>query len=158
MATTVIDVLRRFLPSFLANAPPLCPAQWRAIWAITHCRTPVMGGHLYACDKCGRREFSYHSCNHRSCPQCGRGATAEWVQRELGKRIGAPYFMVTFTWKDRDNNDLIRTETIPGTEFVRRYLLHVLPRGMRSIRYYGFCHPAAKRNRERIRLHTGLPL
>ena len=36
MATTVIDVLRRFLPSFQASAPPLCPAQWRAIWAITH--------------------------------------------------------------------------------------------------------------------------
>ena len=36
-------------------------------------------------------------CNHRSCPQCGKDATAEWVERELGKRVGAPYFMVTFT-------------------------------------------------------------
>jgi hypothetical protein len=38
-----------------------------------------------------------HSCNHRACPQCGKQATAEWVERELGKRVGAPYFMVTFT-------------------------------------------------------------
>ena len=56
-----------------------------------------MGGHLHACGECGIREFAYHSCNHRSCPQCGRGATFEWVERELGKRVGAPYFMVTFT-------------------------------------------------------------
>jgi hypothetical protein len=42
-------------------------------------------------------ELAYHSCNHRACPQCGKAATAEWVERELGKRVGAPYFMVTFT-------------------------------------------------------------
>ncbi len=321
MAATVIGALRRFLPAFLRQRPFLDQARRRAIWAITHCRTPVMGGHLYGCGKCGRREFAYHSCNHRSCPLCGRAATAEWVGRELGKRIGAPYFMVTFTlpaelrrlffgpdakaaydlffaasagalrekladpkylgaihcgftgilhtwtqqllfhphihyivpgagidaagrvvsvtnanflirveilagafrqhfrdllassplradpavwtkdwgvniqsfgsganaikylgayvcrtvigdsrilaitdhdvtfqWKDRANHDAIRIDTIPGTEFVRRYLLHVLPRGMRSIRYFGFCHPAAKKKRELVAFLTGRPL
>jgi hypothetical protein len=39
---------------------------------------------------------------------------------------------------------------------VRRYLRHVLPRGLRSIRYYGFCHPAAKANRLRVQFHTGM--
>ena len=29
---------------------------------------------------------------------------------------------------------------------------------MRSIRYYGFCHSAAKVKRERIAFHTGRPL
>lgn len=280
-----------------------------------------MGGHLYACIKCRGKTFAYHSCNHKACPQCGRDTTRKWVARELGKRVGAPYFMVTFTlpaelrglfsgplakeaydlffsasstalskklasdktlraivsgftgvlhtwnqillfhphihyivpgvginaqgqvicvknanfllhlpllqkafryhfrrmlkakdwgvdpsvwskdwgvniqafgtgenvikylgayvartaigdrrilsmdernvtyqWKDRANHDRIRTSTISGVEFVKRYLRHVLPRGMRSIRYYGFCHPAAKKKRERIRFHTGLPL
>ena len=56
-----------------------------------------MGGHLHACGSCATREFRFHSCNHRSCPQCGKAATAEWVQRELTRRVGAPYFMVTFT-------------------------------------------------------------
>jgi len=56
-----------------------------------------MGGHLHACDPCGTREFRFHSCNHRSCPQCGRAATVAWVQRELAHRVGTPYFMVTFT-------------------------------------------------------------
>jgi len=67
---------------------------------------------------------------------------------------------VTFSWKDRSNPNKIvtRVDTINGVEFVNRYLRHVLPKGLRSIRYYGFCHPSAKKNRERIAFHTGLPL
>jgi hypothetical protein len=40
---------------------------------------------------------------------------------------------------------------------VCRYLRHVLPSGLRLIRYYGFCHPAAKTKRQRIQIHTGMP-
>ena len=65
---------------------------------------------------------------------------------------------VTFRWKDRANHDALRTGTIPGTEFVKRYLRHVLPSGLRAIRYHGFCHPASKAKRERIAFHTGRPL
>ena len=326
MAATVIEALRRFLPAFLAKRPALNQAQRRAAWAITHCRTAEMGGHLHGCAKCGTGEFHFHSCNHRSCPQCGKADTARWVERELGKRVGAPYFMVTFTlpkelrplfftrqakdiyqlffaaassalsdtlanprwlgaqssgftmvlhtwnqrlhfhphihcivpgagiaadgrvvtvknsnflvpqpalrklfrarfrdhlktlsaehdlpsidpavwkkdwgvhlqpfgsggniikylgryvcrtaigdsrilsitdthvsfrWTDRAKGNAQRTETITGTEFTSRYLRHVLPRGMRAIRYFGFCHPAAKAKRERIAFHTGRPL
>ena len=327
MAATVIDALRRFLPGHLREyRHAMNKAQRRAVWAITHCRTAEMGGHLHACASCEKREFHFHSCNHRSCPQCGKNATAEWVERELGKRVGAPYFMVTFTlpqelrdlffskqakevyqlffaaaassltdtlanpkwlgaatsgftmvlhtwnqrlyyhphihcivpgagiaadgrvvtvknanflvpqsalrsifrarfrdalaalarehplphidpaiwqkdwgvdlkpfgsgeniikylgryvcrtaigdsrilsitdthvsfrWKDRAHGNAACTETIEGSEFVRRYLRHVLPCGLRAVRYYGFCHPAAKAKRERIAFHTGRPL
>ena len=328
MTHTVIDALRRFLPAWLRDlGHAMSKAQQRAVWAITHCRTPEMGGHLHGCDSCKTREFHFHSCNHRSCPQCGKNATAEWVERELGKRVGAPYFMVTFTlpaelrplfftpqaqeiyqlffaaasssladtlanpkwlgaktsgftmilhtwnqrlhfhphlhcivpgagidvtgrvvtvksanflvpqpvlrsvfrarfrdayaalilehptlptidpkvwqkdwgvdmkpfgsgeniikylgayvcrtaignsrilsiteshvsfrWKDRAHGDAQRVETLEGVEFVKRYLRHVLPRGMRAVRYYGFCHPAAKVKRELIAFHTGRPL
>lgn len=317
---TVISALRKFLPAYQEKNRSLPVATNRAIWAITHCRKPVMGGHLYTCDDCSQWHYACHSCNHRSCPQCGRAATAQWVERELAKRVGAPYFMVTFTlpaelrplffgsrskeiydlfftatsralaeklakdkalraqhsgftgvlhtwnqrlgfhphihyivpgagidadgsvvsvknanflvhlplirqafrwhfareletrrgkvdidprvwkkdwgvhiksfgnganaikylgtyvcrsvisdprilhiddhsvtfrWKDRAHQDRIRTDTIPGVEFVNRYLRHVLPRGLRAIRYFGFCHPAAKARRERIAFHTG---
>jgi hypothetical protein len=326
MGATVIAALRRFLPEFLDGAPGLNPAQRRALWAIKHCRTPTMGGHLHACEPCGTREFRFHSCNHRSCPQCGRAATAAWVQRQLARRLGAPYFMVTFTlpaqlrplfftpfarevyallfaaaahalrvalahrrslgattsgftlvlhtwnqrllfhphlhaivpgagldprdrvitvrrasylapkavlrtafrqhfrqglaqlaathdlptvdprvwqrdwgvvlkpfgdgqnaikylgayvartaigdsrirsvtdthvaftWKDRAHGNAIRTETVTGVEFVARYLRHVLPRGLKAVRHYGFCHPAAAAQRERLAFHTGMPL
>jgi hypothetical protein len=61
---------------------------------------------------------------------------------------------VRFRWKDRQHD---RTEalTLSGVEFVRRYLRHVLPRGLRSVRYYGFCHPAAKARRLRVQCHAG---
>jgi len=328
-AATVIGALRRFLPDFLRLHPVQGRARRRAIWALTHCRTEVMGGHVHACAQCGTSRFAFHSCNHRACPQCGREATAQWVERELGKRVGAPYFMVTFTlpeelralfftkaarqvhevffaaasealsstlssprwlgaersgftmilhtwnqrllfhphihcivpgagidaagrvvsvrspgflvpqpvlrsafrqlfahklhalrrlrpedplpavdpgvwtkdwgvhlqpfgdgrraiqylgayvcrtaiadsrilsidetgvtfsWKDRAHGNAMRVEKVSGIEFVRRYLRHVLPMGMRAIRRYGFCHPVARAKRERIAFHTGCPI
>ena len=62
---------------------------------------------------------------------------------------------VTFRWKDRSDHNRTKTKTLPGVEFVGRYLRHVLPRALRSVRYYGFCHPAAKANRLRVQLHSG---
>lgn len=320
-ASTVREALRQFLPDFLRTAPSLSADQRRALWAITHCRTPALGGRAFGCRPCGRCHFAWHSCNHKACPQCGRAATARWVQRELGKRVDAPYFLVTFTlpaqlrtcffgpvakeahdlfftavsralseklatakglraavsgftavlhtwnqqmgfhphihclvpgagldergrlvrvkkpgflvhlphlqaafrqhlrdlleaqdwqvdpevwgrdwgvhiqpagngasalkylgayvartaisdarifqvtgqsvrfrWKNRDAGNRPETCVLPGVEFVARYLRHVLPRGLRSIRYYGFCHPAAKANRLRVQLHSGRPV
>ena len=343
MSATVIEALHRFLPAHLRqHFPAMTDAQKRAVWAINNCRTAQLGGHLHVCAPCKNREFHYHSCNHRNCPQCGKNNTAQWVNNQLNKRIGAPYFMVTFTlpaelrklfftpqakeiyqlffsaassslndslanprrlgtkengftmilhtwnqrlhfhphihtivpgagitadgrvvsvknakflvsqsalrrifrarfrdglaalakehqsrevqrsreaqplyatrteidpavwqkdwginikpfgsgeniikylgryvcrtaigdsriinvtdthvsfrWKDRDNNNEQKTETLEGGEFLKRYLRHVLPKGLRAIRYYGYCHPAAKLKRERVTFHTGRPL
>lgn len=317
---TVLGALRQFLPSFLSQVPGLSQDQRRAVGALTHCRTPALGGNAFACAPCGELQFAWHSCNHKACPQCGGAATAHWVQRELGKLVHAPYFLVTFTlpselrscffgphakeaydlfftaaagalsaklrsakgfkalthgftailhtWNQRllfhphlhflvpgagldaqgklvrvrdpqflvhlphlqaafrqqlrtlldrhgwqadpeawrkdwgvhiqpvgsgapallylgryvartaihdsrilqvtkqnvsfrwKNRDAGRTEvcTLQGEDFVKRYLTHVLPRGLRSIRYYGFCHPTAKADRLRVQLLAGGPV
>lgn len=320
-APTVIGALRRFLPGFLDSSPALSSDRRRAIWAITHCRTPALGGRAFACSDCREVHFAWHSCNHRACPQCGRAATAQWVRRELHKLIEAPYFLVTFTlpaqlracffgslakeaydlfftaaagalaeklatakglraaasgftavlhtwnqqlgfhphihcivpgaglddrgrfvrvrkpgflvhlpllqaafrerlrdlfrvhdwqvdpdvwsrdwgvhvqpagngaaavkylgayvartaigdarlvrvdektvsfrWKNREAVNRREVCTIPGVEFVERYIRHVLPRGLRSIRHYGFCHPAARVTRLRVQCHAGGPV
>ena len=94
---TVVEVLRRFLPGFLKTQPPLAASQHRALWAITHCRTPALGGQLFACPSCTRQHFAFHSCNHKACPLCGSAANATWVRREQRKLVNAPYFLVTFT-------------------------------------------------------------
>src|SRR5262249_52443536 len=94
---TVVAALRRFLPELLKTAPPLFGYQRRAIWAITHCRTAVLGGRAFGCKSCAHIHFAYHSCNHKACPQCGAQATTRWIHRELGKLVHAPYFLVTFT-------------------------------------------------------------
>ena len=318
---TILGALRRFLPEFLATQPALSADQHRALWAISHCRTAAMGGRALACTDCHQIHFAWHSCNHKACPQCGRAATAQWVQRELQKLVEAPYFLVTFTlpaqlrtcffgpfakeafnlffaavsgalseklatakglrattsgftavlhtwnqqlgfhphihclvpgaglnesgrlvrvrkpgylvhlpllqaafrehlrrlfqvhdwqvdpavwgkdwgvhiqpagnggaalkylgayvartaisdgrlvrvddrtvtfrWKNRAAGNRREISTIPGVEFVARYLRHVLPRGLRSIRYYGFCHPAARAKRLRVQTHAGGPV
>ena len=93
----VIDALRLFLPRFLATRPALSKQQWRAVNAILHCRTQAMGGDVHACPDCSQLRFSWYSCNHKACPQCGRADTQAWVARQLEKLTGAPYFMVTFT-------------------------------------------------------------
>ena len=321
MKATVSEVLRRFLPEFQKTAPLLSTRQHRAIWAITHCRTAELGGNVFKCHGDGHLHFAFHSCNHKACPLCGRQATARWVERELRKRVNAPYFLVTFTlpsqlrsnffgpqaksfydlffaavsgalseklatdkalrahingfiaalhtwnqkmefhphihclvpgagldargrlvrvkdpkflvylehlqaafrqhmrrlmdehhwqadpqvwtldwgvhirpvgsgvpalkylsayvartaitdarilelgensvtfaWKDRSDHNRRKELTLSGEEFVRRYLRHVLPKGLRSVRYYGFCHPAAKASRMRLQFHTGMPV
>jgi hypothetical protein len=45
---------------------------------------------------------------------------------------------VSFTYKDRDDGNKTKTMTIAVTEFIRRFLLHVLPHRFMKIRYYGF--------------------
>ncbi len=45
---------------------------------------------------------------------------------------------VTFTYRDRERNSEIRTMTLHAHEFIRRFLLHVLPMGFMKIRYFGF--------------------
>jgi hypothetical protein len=54
---------------------------------------------------------------------------------------------VRFRWKDYANGNRQRTMTLGGVEFLRRFLLHVLPKGFMRIRYYGFlanCHRKEK--------------
>jgi Putative transposase len=50
---------------------------------------------------------------------------------------------VTFRWKDRGASAW-RTERLPGVEFLRRFLQHVLPRGFHKVRYYGLWHPSKR--------------
>jgi len=50
---------------------------------------------------------------------------------------------VTFCWKDRDS-DTWRTVRLPGVEFLRRFLQHVLPRGFHKVRYYGLWHSSKR--------------
>ena len=45
---------------------------------------------------------------------------------------------VRFQWKDYRDGGQVKTMTLPADEFIRRFLLHVLPDGFQRIRYYGF--------------------
>ena len=45
---------------------------------------------------------------------------------------------VTFTWKDYRDGGKQKRMTLAAFEFIRRFLLHVLPDGFQRIRHYGF--------------------
>jgi Putative transposase/Transposase zinc-binding domain len=45
---------------------------------------------------------------------------------------------VAFRWKDYRHGSQVRTLTLDVDEFLRRFLLHVLPKGFVRIRYFGF--------------------
>lgn len=54
---------------------------------------------------------------------------------------------VTFSWKDYKNGSQKRTTTLDAAEFIRRFLLHVLPRGFQRIRQYGFLANCVRKER-----------
>jgi hypothetical protein len=66
---------------------------------------------------------------------------------------------VRFTWKDYADHHATKEMTLSAEEFLRRFLLHVLPRGFMRIRHYGV---VANRHREhklrRCREILGVPL
>jgi hypothetical protein len=57
---------------------------------------------------------------------------------------------VTFRWKDYAHGSKKRAMTVTAEEFLRRFLLHVLPRGFVRIRHFGFL--ANRRRSESVQL------
>ncbi len=45
---------------------------------------------------------------------------------------------VRFQWKDYRDSSQVKTMSLSADEFIRRFLIHVLPEGFQRIRYYGF--------------------
>lgn len=45
---------------------------------------------------------------------------------------------VTFRWRDSAHGNQQKVMTLPAVEFMRRFLLHVLPRGFVKIRHFGY--------------------
>ncbi|TYQ15217.1 UNVERIFIED_CONTAM: transposase-like zinc-binding protein [Acetivibrio alkalicellulosi] len=44
---------------------------------------------------------------------------------------------VTFSWRDYKDDNKKKDMTLESKEFIKRFLLHILPKGMVKIRYYG---------------------
>jgi hypothetical protein len=57
---------------------------------------------------------------------------------------------VTFRYRDNRSQQL-RRETVTGVEFIRRFLLHTLPRGCAKVRYYGLWSPTCRDHLEQAR-------
>jgi hypothetical protein len=60
---------------------------------------------------------------------------------------------IHFTWKDYARGSARNTMTLDAVEFLRRFLLHVLPTGFVKIRYYGFLANRARQQHLSLARH-----
>jgi hypothetical protein len=58
--------------------------------------------------------------------------------------LAADQGRVTFSYRDRKDPSQQKTMTLDGSEFIRRFLLHVMPSGLMRIRHFGFLANRAK--------------
>jgi hypothetical protein len=69
---------------------------------------------------------------------------------------------VTLSYRDRKDGDRKKTMTLEAHEFIRRFLLHVLPDGFMRIRHFGFLANRSKKHaltqcRKLLKLDRALP-
>lgn len=86
-------------------------------------------------------------------PMCGPAQVIEYLSRYTqrvaisnARLLESAEGIVSFRWKDYRAGGTIRVMHLPGEEFIRRFLQHVLPAGYVRIRHYGLL---ASRERER---------
>jgi hypothetical protein len=95
---TLADIFRQHGPAYQQKYTHQMPASHKkAMQAICCCRTAVLGGHLLTCPACDHRQFRYHSCRNRHCPQCQGDKGQQWLSNQLEMLLPVPYFLLTFT-------------------------------------------------------------
>jgi hypothetical protein len=96
----------------------------------------------------------------------GRGKTAlRYLARYVQRSAFAPSRLLGY---DQDGRVMLRwTSSSSGKtsvmrlrvdEFIRRWLLHILPKGLPRVRHYGYLSSAAKKTRLRLRVMLGTAL
>lgn len=91
----IVDDYREQL--FTTYKTRLLPGHFRALDAISRCRTPAAGLAHWACGGCDHQHDHPLSCGHRSCPRCQNHHASQWLNRQRAKLLPVDYFMVTFT-------------------------------------------------------------
>jgi hypothetical protein len=98
------------------NSPDLLEGAWNKDW-IVYAKKPFSGPEQVL-TYLGRYTHRIAIGNHR-------------IKAIDGRRV-------VFTYKDRGDANLTKTMDLSAMEFIRRFLIHVLPYRFMKIRYYGF--------------------
>ena len=92
------DIFRSYGKTYLSKySKSILASHKKAIYDISRCRTPAMGGMVYCCKKCNEFHYSYHSCGNRNCNACQNDKAEEWLEKNNSLLLPVNYFMVTFT-------------------------------------------------------------
>ena len=60
---------------------------------------------------------------------------------------------VSFRYKDYRDGSRIKTQWLEGQEFVRRFLMHILPKGFMRIRHFGYLSNCTRRRKLAVIRH-----
>jgi hypothetical protein len=94
----VADIIRQHGTSFIEkNRSWLTWLHVRVLFAIEHCRTAALGGHLDRCCLCGHEVTSFNSCRSRHCPKCQTNARNKWLVERGKELLPVKYVHVVFT-------------------------------------------------------------
>jgi hypothetical protein len=94
----IADIFRRYGPQYRAKyGDKILPSHLQAMGAIEHCRTPLLGGHVYTCESCSETQYQYHSCRNRHCPKCQNDKAQKWLEKQQDLLLPVPYFLLTVT-------------------------------------------------------------
>ena len=94
----VADIIRAYGNSFIEkNRSWLTWLHLRVLFAIEHCRTAALGGHLDRCRQCGYEAISFNSCRSRHCPKCQTNARNKWLAERSKELLPVSYVHVVFT-------------------------------------------------------------
>jgi len=91
--------------------------QYKAAHAIMSCRTPAQGGHIQRCPDDHESHIQYHSCRHRSCPQCSALPQAQWVHKQSARMLNVNHYHLIFT---------LPHEFIPVWKYNKRWFANAL--------------------------------
>ena len=94
----VADIIRAHGNSFVEKGRSW--VTWlhlRVLFAIEHCRTAALGGHLDRCRQCGHEAISFNSCRSRHCPKCQTNARDKWLAGRSQELLPVYYVHVVFT-------------------------------------------------------------
>lgn len=93
MRNTIQQVFKTFGSSYI-NKNTMSQEQKQVYNAIINCKTKELGGHIYACNKCGEKIYSYNSCKNRHCPNCQDFKKEEWIAKNTQEILNVPYFHI----------------------------------------------------------------
>jgi hypothetical protein len=88
----------------------LSAEQSKVFFAISNCRSEVLGSHVDRCNSCDHIQISYNSCRNRHCPKCQGSKQQEWVEAQLTKLLPVGYFHVVFTLPQELNSIVLQNQ------------------------------------------------
>jgi hypothetical protein len=101
-------------------------------------------------NQCASSDWVVHSKSHSCTPERAIEYLAHYTHKVAisnHRLLSLQDGRVTFRYKDYRDQDKTKEMTIAATEFIRRFLLHILPDAFMRIRYYGlFGNPHRARN------------